>query len=232
MESTNDYMIQFSRRNGWTWALAGFWALTMNIVLFAAMPHLLNTNTSPAEFDQILDQINVIRVKRAETPVERKTVKPPEPQVRRINLNPKAVATSVVQPKMALPFEVNAKLPSSPSSLELPPMVSASLDSFATTVQDVFKTEDLDQPLVTLARIPPIYPLIAKRNNVEGWVEVNFLVDEHGRVHDPVVIKAEPPNIFDASVLRGVMSWRFKPGTVQGVPVKVRVETTVRFELK
>lgn len=92
--------------------------------------------------------------------------------------------------------------------------------------------DELDRALVTLARIPPIYPLTAKRNHVEGWVDVKFMVDEQGRVQQPVIVRAEPPGVFDGSVLRCVAQWRFKPGTVQGAPVKAWAETTVRFELK
>ena len=41
-----------------------------------------------------------------------------------------------------------------------------------------------------------------------------------------------PPDIFDQSVRCCVAGWRFQPGSVDGIAVKTRAETTVRFNLE
>ena len=66
---------------------------------------------------------------------------------------------------------------------------------------------------------------------IQGWVKVRFIVTEQGTVNDISVIEAKPKNIFEHSVIRSLSSWRFTPGTVQGIPVKTLVKTTIRFEL-
>ena len=86
--------------------------------------------------------------------------------------------------------------------------------------------------LTPLAKVAPLYPLRARRRGIEGWVTVRFVVNEQGRVDEIDITAAEPEKIFDQSVMQCVSSWRFTPGKVAGVPVKTRVETTIRFELK
>jgi len=97
---------------------------------------------------------------------------------------------------------------------------------------ELFAAGDLDAPLTVISRIPPVYPLHAKQRGIKGWVQVRFVVQEDGRVTDITIQESQPAGVFDASVLRSVAGWRFKPGTVAGTPVKAWAETTIRFELE
>jgi protein TonB len=90
----------------------------------------------------------------------------------------------------------------------------------------------LDEPLTVLARIPPVYPIRARRRGIEGTVTVTFEVDEQGNVANLRIVEAVPPNIFEKSVLQCVSRWRYKPGTIEGVAVRARVETTIRFNME
>ena len=72
----------------------------------------------------------------------------------------------------------------------------------------------MDGPLTVLARVPPLYPMGARRRGIEGWVKVLLVVDETGHVDDIEVVAAEPPGMFEESVRRCVAGWRFQPGTV------------------
>jgi protein TonB len=99
-------------------------------------------------------------------------------------------------------------------------------------VSGAVDAETLDQPLTALSRLPPVYPVGAKRRGIEGWVRLRFVVDPRGEVREVSVIEAKPKGVFEDSVLRSVRSWRFKPGTVNGHPVSARAETTVRFDLE
>jgi periplasmic protein TonB len=216
------------QRNWMTWIGAGALALGMNLVLFALMPNLLHRSSSPPVFDTLVPQVNVIRIKRTDTPVKHKTPNPPKSEAKKIR-PPEPTLRQTLNRRLCLPFEVNTKLPAGPSSLELPvaPMVLDKLD-----LEHVFTAGDLDQPLITLTRIPPFYPMTAKRRGIQGWVNVKFVVNEQGRVENVSIINAQPPGIFDASVMRCLSGWYFRPGTVQGEPVKVWAETTIRFELE
>lgn len=96
----------------------------------------------------------------------------------------------------------------------------------------LFRVGQLDGPLTVLAKTPPTYPPAAKRQNIEGWIKVKFVVDEHGQVGHISVLAAEPEGIFEQSVLRCVSNWRFKPSTVRGMVVKALVEQTITFKLE
>ncbi len=91
---------------------------------------------------------------------------------------------------------------------------------------------ELDSPLVPLVKIPPVYPLRAIRRGIEGVVDVEFIITKKGRIEQPKIIKALPEKIFDQSVLNCVSRWKFKPGTVEGIPVNTRASTTIRFKLE
>lgn len=99
-------------------------------------------------------------------------------------------------------------------------------------VGGLFTTSQLDGSLIMLVKTPPVYPHSAKRRNIEGWIKVRFVVDEQGQVNRVTVLDAQPEGVFEQSVLRCVASWRFKPGAVGGIAVKVLVEQTITFKLE
>ncbi len=63
-------------------------------------------------------------------------------------------------------------------------------------------------------------------------MKVKILVTEQGLVNKVEILEAKPKDVFEQSVIRCISSWRFSPGTVQGVPVKTWVITKIRFELE
>jgi protein TonB len=220
----------FNRRNWSTWAWAAVIALAVNLTLFAIMPYLLHRQPAKPVYDQLVSHINVIRIKRPDSEVRRKTAKPPEPPEKRKELPPRSPARQPLPAKLALPFEINPRLPGGPDTLDLPPLETAAFH--IPGIQEAFGIGDLDGPLTPLGRIPPVYPTAAKRRGIQGRVKVKFVVSEQGAVERITIVDAEPPGVFDQSVIRCVSKWRFKPGTVEGLPVKAWVETTVRFELE
>ena len=96
----------------------------------------------------------------------------------------------------------------------------------------IFTSGDLDSPLMALARMQPLYPISAKKCRIQGFVTVRFVVTETGTVDRISIVEADPVDIFDRCVRQCVSKWRFKPGTVHGVPVNTWAETTIMFELK
>ncbi len=75
------------------------------------------------------------------------------------------------------------------------------------------------------------YPEIAKKAGVEGRVIVQFVVDEQGRVVDPVVVRGIGAGC-DEEAVRAVSQARFKPGKQRGKPVKVKMSLPITFKLK
>jgi len=203
-------------------------AMMLNLALFGLMPYLLTRNSAAPERQQEVHQINVIRLKQADSPVKRSTEKPPEPPPER--QAPKPQAAKLAPTKLSLPFDVNPRLPAAgPDSLSVPVVPMSQFG--AGNLADIFSTGDLDVPLTVLVRIPPVYPMSAKNRGTEGWVKVRFIVQEDGSVGSVSVAESEPKTIFDDAVIRSVSGWRFKAGTVGGMPVKTWAETVVRFKL-
>lgn len=75
------------------------------------------------------------------------------------------------------------------------------------------------------------YPEIARKAGVEGRVFVQFVVDEQGRVTDPVVTRGIGAGA-DEEALRCVRMVKFKPGKQRGKPVRVKMSLPVTFKLK
>jgi protein TonB len=207
----------------WLWSF--LIAVGLNLVLFLLMPALINTRTTEPAFDSLVPQVQLIRLRQPDLPKPPEHIQPPEPQVAEL---PTPNTAQPSAPKLTLPFAINPRLPAGPSTLALPPLETG----LATGLGDLFTTGQLDAPLTALAQIPPIYPLVAKRRNIEGWVTVRFVVDELGQVGRITVLAAEPEGIFEQNVLRCIAGWRFKPGTVGGTPVKSLVEQTITFKLE
>lgn len=202
-------------------------ALGVTILFFSSMPFLLlNIEQKPSIRDTI-SSVQVVRIKKQELPPKKIQEKPQEPP--KFKQQPKPPAAKPKLQNLSLPFAINPKLPAAPNSLSLPDLNSAKLDT--SNLSDIFSMSDLDSPLVVLVRVPPVYPMDAKRRGIEGWVKVRFIVNERGEVEDITIQDGEPKQFFDASVLQSVSGWRFKVATVDGVPVKTLTETTVRFSL-
>lgn len=215
------------------WSLAIVLSVILNISLFGLMPGLIELVPKDQADLEELKTIQVIRIKHQETPPRKKEPKKPEPIEKPREL--KTTPTKIIQQKPMnlrprLPFALNPRLPAAPGSLIMPPIEKFSLDG--PTLKDLYKVNELDSPLTPITNIPPIYPMRAMRRGIEGWVKVRFLVNNEGQVMEPKVMDASPKSIFEESVINCVLKWKFKPGTVEGVPVNSMVETTIRFELE
>lgn len=74
--------------------------------------------------------------------------------------------------------------------------------------------------LKPIKRIEPQYPPEAARAGTQGFVEVEFTVDEAGKVASVSVVNAKPARTFEQSAVRAVKQWEFAPGGGHG---KVRL---------
>lgn len=214
------------------WTTAMLFSIILNLAFFSLLPGLTSKTPAKPEDTIHFQMVNVVRVKRREIPPKKKEIKrlkeQEKPQKKPLRNPLLKKQFKIKTPK--IPFEINPKLPAGHGTLPTFPMemVNLNLSGF----KDAYSIGELDGPLTPLVRVPPMYPMIAKRRGIEGWVKVKFLVTEQGGVDRIEILEANPEKIFDQSVVRCVSSWRFSPGKVQGEPVNTWVMTTIRFELE
>lgn len=111
-----------------------------------------------------------------------------------------------------------------PAPLPLPP---GPTDSAAkNVVPDSMRTTAAIPPLL-VRKVQPIYPDLARRMNLAGTVHVAIVVDTSGKVASAEAIDGSP-------ALRGaaelaVKQWRFRPSTMNGIPVIGKGTVSVQF---
>lgn len=223
---------RFRMVSGWTLALAG--SILLNLGLFALMPGLIRQTPGMPEKQAALDPIQVIRVKRPEPPPPPKKKPRPEEKPKPAKPVAKAVAQPQnVRPRIARPrldFQLNPKLPPAPMDLAVPHVETFDMDLPA--LKSLYTASELDAPLRAVKKLPPLYPIRAKRRRIQGFVTVAFRVTKQGRVENIEILKSEPEGVFDKSVRDCVARWQFTPGTVEGIPVAAKAKTTIRFKLE
>lgn len=81
-----------------------------------------------------------------------------------------------------------------------------------------------------LRKVQPSYPDEAKKQRVQGEVQVQILVSVEGKVIEAQLVSG-PAELREAA-LNAARKWEFKPTELSGVPVKVQGILTFRFTLQ
>lgn len=84
-----------------------------------------------------------------------------------------------------------------------------------------------------IERSPPRYPAHELRRNQQGWVVLNFVVTNDGRVVEPVIEDSSGSPNFERAAMQTVEDWRYEPALLNGKPVqqcktKVRIAFAIR----
>ena len=77
--------------------------------------------------------------------------------------------------------------------------------------------------------VPPVYPDIAMRANVQGAVVLECTVSPQGRVAAVTVLRGIP--LLNDAAVAAVKQWVYTPTLRDGVPVPLSLTVTVRFGL-
>ena len=79
---------------------------------------------------------------------------------------------------------------------------------------------------------PATYTRKALRLEREGYVIIEFDVDQDGSVIDPYVLEGEPAGLFNRAAMKSIRKWIYEPSTYDGVPVQVNdVQVKINFNL-
>ena len=83
-------------------------------------------------------------------------------------------------------------------------------------------------PPKTLKKTSVEYPSTARKQKLEGTVQLNLLISETGQVLDVRILKSAHQILDDAAV-RTVKQWTYEPAKKQNVPVRVWLSTSITF---
>lgn len=86
--------------------------------------------------------------------------------------------------------------------------------------------------LEQLRYVPPRYPRSAQRREVEGWVDVEFVVQANGRTAEVNVLDSAPPETFDRAAIDAVEAWRYAPLSQTDSTVSRRARVRLEFTLQ
>ncbi len=76
----------------------------------------------------------------------------------------------------------------------------------------------------------PTYPSAERNAGIQGTVVLKVIVTDAGEVKEVTVNSGDP--ILGASAAEAVGHWKYKPYTVEGKPVEMETEVSIKFHLK
>jgi periplasmic protein TonB len=209
--------------------LAATAGLALTFGLFLVLP-LLESITSTAQTDMIVQGVNTALPPPPPPPVEEQKEEekveeepPPPPK-----LAEETPPLDLSQLELALnpgtgggaggDFEVRL------------PVGGGSGQGDGADVDQLFSMSDLDQkPRVIYQPSPQTSSQLQKL--APGTVTIVFVVDQRGRVENPLVQSSSNP-AFEAPALAAVKQWKFEPGKRNGEPVRFRMRVPITFPKK
>jgi protein TonB len=85
------------------------------------------------------------------------------------------------------------------------------------------------EPAQLISRSDPIYPQLAKQEQIAGNVEVNFKIAADGEVRD---VRAKGPAMLTQAAIEAVQKWHYVPARLNGVSTETTATTVFTFRLK
>lgn len=216
-----------SIKSGTGFSLSLFSAMVVTALIFISMPMLTEIKlTSSPETEN--EPILLEKWKPPPPPSDTRDDQDPQPQT-----PPEARADIErdrprwEQPKIDISSENLWAATNGAIEISIP---STSHDtSFITN--PTYKPGEVDQQPKMLRSFPPHYPYRAKRDNIEGWVVLRFVVDTEGIAEKMEVVSADPVGIFEEEALKAVARYRFKPAVKNGENVKCITMQRISFKL-
>jgi protein TonB len=80
--------------------------------------------------------------------------------------------------------------------------------------------------------VAPQFPPDASQRGIDGWVDLQFLVNTDGSVGELTIIAAQPVGIFEHAALDAVRHWHYQPVMRDGQAVTQRARVRVRFAMQ
>jgi protein TonB len=83
--------------------------------------------------------------------------------------------------------------------------------------------------LKTVVKVPPVYPVDAKKQKIQGTVVLSVVIGKDG---SPENIKVTGgPDALQQSALDAVRQWRWQPFLLNGDPIEVLTTINIVYQL-
>jgi protein TonB len=103
----------------------------------------------------------------------------------------------------------------------------------ARRLQETYLATAAQASVMTLqSTVRPVYPPELLARAVQGWVDLEYVVDRNGVTRDVVVTQASPPNRFDEAAVDAVRQYRYVPFERDGRTYERRLKMRMRFQLQ
>ena len=152
---------------------------------------------------------------RLEQPPPETEPRPPQPEVKREQTRPPP--RKIKKRKAAIPIELPKPLPGeAPSRIALP---APQPEPEPVPLKEEKPPEPMPEPpalpsvfrdVKPVKKVRPVYPPEAEAQHIQGRVKVRLTVALDGSVTDAQVLSADPPGVFEESVLAAVRQYAFK----------------------
>lgn len=187
-------------------------AIVTTIVLFLTMKVLVTGRDYEIEQEAASIGIDFVRVKRDEDvntkdramkrPSQQKPDEPPPP------------------PKLEPTQRPNADKAS----------MNLDLGQFGLTGMNL--NAPVDGDALAIVRVLPRYPSRALNRGIEGWVLLEFAINELGQAVELVVVEADPKGVFDRSAMTAIKKWKYRPMMEDGKPaIRPGVRQLISFNI-
>lgn len=191
------------------------------LVCFLVLP-VIQAIAAPPDTDLVLASIDTTSLPPPPPPPEEEVEEEPEPEEEPPELEELADPLDLSQLELALDPGFGDGWASGDFSIKLDAVAPAGDE-----VDALFSLAELDQKPRVVYQPGPV--LDAKtRKHVPGTVYVLFIVDQQGRVQNPLVQKSTDP-IFERPALTAVKQWKFEPGKRNGQAVRFRMRVPITF---
>jgi TonB family protein len=77
--------------------------------------------------------------------------------------------------------------------------------------------------------VAPVYPLTARSSGIQGDVVIDTTIDKSGNVVRMHVVSG--PAMLRPSALESLRRWKYEPSKLDGEPVEVQMQVTIKFRL-
>jgi protein TonB len=196
-------------------------AAGLTLLFFLVLP-LMQTLTKPPATDMVLQTVETARLEAPPPPPEEEPEEEPEVEETPPELADESPPLSLDQLTLALNPSFSEGWMQGDFAVKLNTAVSDTKD-----IDALFSISDLDQrPRVVYQPGPVLSKEIRKK--APGTVYIIFVVDQQGRVQNPIVQKSSDP-VFEKAALSAVKQWKFEPGKKNGQPVRFRMRVPITF---